>query len=232
MKNTLKFGLTAFAFVALVATNAEAAISVNSVSAVGVNASSGTTVTASSGSKVNASGSMASSAKATSSSSSTNDSSVFVNISVGGDDSRSNENLDMSIWSSTQVQSDGELKMYAETLAHNDTSVGNISSTDNSVEVSFKRPARLFGLIPVKVSEKAVVKVNSEGKSEVSVKKSWWAFLAADDLKSSDLSVRITAKLAVEDALASNGNLSASAKAKILSDIQVASNNVYSESAE
>lgn len=155
-----------------------------------------------------------------------------MNLSVGGDDARSKKDLDMSVWSPTQVQSDDQLNTYAQTIAHNYSSVKAITSTDDSVAVTFERPARLFGFIPVKISEKATVVVNSEGKSTVSVTKSWWAFLASENTKAEELVSKIESKLASEGSLSTSASLSAEAKAKILSDIQVSSNTVYNTSSE
>ncbi len=143
-----------------------------------------------------------------------------------------NTNLDTSVWSATQVESDDQLKAYSQTVSQKDTSVSDISSADSSVSVSFKRPAKLFGFIPVHLKEKATVNVDAEGKSSVTVTKSWWSFLTSSNLKSDDLSSRIASKVASEGSLSANATLSASAKAKILSDIQVAASTVYSASVE
>jgi hypothetical protein len=140
-------------------------------------------------------------------------------------------NLDLSISSSNQVESDSDLEAFANVLVHNDESVKAISAKDNEVIVVYRRPAKLFGFIPVTVKEEVEVTVDDEGEESVDIDKSWWAFLATTDLRSDELAADLESKLSSQGSLAMDANLSASAKARVLSEIQTTANALYSGSA-
>jgi hypothetical protein len=132
--------------------------------------------------------------------------------------------------SSAAVQTDTDLQAYDAAIVKSDASVGAVSTSDNAVTVSFNRPAKLFGFIPVTAKESVNVVADAQGKETVSVSKSWWSFLASTNFQSDTLSSAIQSKLSSEGTLSTNATLSASAKAKILSDIQASSDAVYTSS--
>ncbi len=153
-------------------------------------------------------------------------------ISLKGDDVRSSGNVDTSISSAAQVGSNVELESYAKTVAYNNATVDVVSTSDNQVAVTYKRPAKLFGFIPVHVKETVKVDVNAEGTASVSVGKSWWAFLAADDLMTGTVSAKLESTLSAHGAFdtSAGASLSAAAKAQILSVINSSEDAVYAAS--
>jgi hypothetical protein len=150
-------------------------------------------------------------------------------ISIKGADVRSLGGVDMSISSTAQVRSNTDFELYARTVAYDNAELDEVKATDEKVEVTFMRPAKLFGFIPTHVKERVEVEVDADGEAEVSVDKSWWAFLAADNLKSGDLEARIESNLNSRGSLAAAGStsLSAETKAEILADIKASVDAVY-----
>lgn len=164
--------------------------------------------------------------------SATIDTSGLLNVSISGDSVRSSSATDASVSSPVQVQTGSDLQAYAETVARTDTSVSAVSTTDSDVDVTFKRPAKLFGFIPTTINETAHVSATAEGGSSVVVRKSWWSFLATSDTMSDDLSTSIQSKVSAHGSLSSNATLSSQAKALIISDIQSSSQALYGASAD
>jgi len=149
-----------------------------------------------------------------------------VNLMVVGASIRSSGNIDQSINSSAQVQSDDSLNSYAQVVANNDPAINTVSATGNDVTVTYNRPAHLFGFIPVTMNEDANVTVDSTGKAVVAVNKPWWAFLASTSAQSDKFAAAIQSAIN-NGSLTVNGSLSASDKAKVLSAIESADATVY-----
>ena len=69
------------------------------------------------------------------------------------------------------------------------------TSSDSEVEVTYKRPAKLFGFLSVYINEKATVKAEKDGSTEVKVRKSWWSFLAKSEARSEEFSSAIKSRV-------------------------------------
>ncbi len=148
-------------------------------------------------------------------------------ISINGDDARLLSDSSVAPIAAANVSSDTDLKTYAQVVARGDTSVKNVDVKGNDVSVTYERPARLFGFLPVNIKETAHVTVDANGKANVNVDKSWWSFLASDDLQSDQVTSDINASLNANAAVSANGSLTASQKAMILSAIENAESRVY-----
>jgi hypothetical protein len=125
------------------------------------------------------------------------------------------------------VQTDTDLKAFNDAVVKSDASVNAVATSENNVSMTFNRPAKLFGFIPVTAKESVNVTADAQGKEKVSVSKSWWSFLASTNFQSDALSSAVQSKLSAEGTLATDASLSATAKAKILSDIQTSSDSIY-----
>ncbi len=67
-----------------------------------------------------------------------------------------------------------DLDAYTRDLAREDENVSNVEVKDTSVAVSYKEPARIFGLIPTEVT----VTVVAQDNGTVTVHYPWYAFLS------------------------------------------------------
>jgi hypothetical protein len=72
------------------------------------------------------------------------------------------------------VSSTTDLDIYTRTVTAEDDNVSNVVVKDDSVAVSYKEPARIFGIIPTEVT--VVAEVNNDGT--VILKYPWYAFLS------------------------------------------------------
>lgn len=82
-----------------------------------------------------------------------------------------------TVTAAAQVSSSDDLKSYAVAAMKSDGNIRGMSFSDNSVEVDYREPGRLFGFIPVSVT--AMANVNSDGS--VTVTHPWYDFLIAKD---------------------------------------------------
>ncbi len=74
----------------------------------------------------------------------------------------------------TVVSSSIDLDTYTRDLARDDEHVSNVDVKNDSVAVSYKEPARIFGLIPTEVT----VTVIARNDGRVTVNYPWYAFLS------------------------------------------------------
>ncbi len=152
-----------------------------------------------------------------------------VDIKINGDtgvvNTSANASVDTSvgkiIYSTTTVDSKTETTSSSEVSSAEDT------SSDTQVEVTYKRPAKLFGFISVYVNEKATVKAEKDGSTEVKVRKSWWSFLAKSETRSEEFSSAIKSRVSSDVDISAEGELSASSKAKLVADIKAAAEATY-----
>jgi len=119
------------------------------------------------------------------------------------------------------VSTSADLDAYARTLIHGDASIKNAYASSDEVSVTYARPVKLFGFIPAHLSEKAEVDVDAQTGAMATVSKSWWGFLASDANYDSFQTELSTQAASIPSAEVS-GSLSASAKADILSRIELA----------
>ncbi len=235
MKTKISF-IVAMALVAALGTTQAHALSLYGDSSTSVKVGSTTTVNSNTNANVNSNASSQGSTSASNgSANSQGNGTAVVDIIVNGDDARLAGNLDMSINSSAMVHSDLNLKNYAAVVAKTDSSINVITSSGNHITVTFNRPGKLFGFVPVTLHEKTNVDVDANGHAQVKVHKPWWAFLAKDDLKTDKLSAEIKSRIEADAQMmanvSANAELSAEAKARILSSIQAGAHAVYSASA-
>jgi len=106
------------------------------------------------------------------------------------------------------------------------------TSSNTSVSVTYVHPAKLFGFIPMSLSEKATVSTDAQGKATVNVHKPWWSIFASSGADSATFAAKINAGLQDQSAsIDAQGNLSASAKAALVSQIETAAQATYNASA-
>lgn len=150
-----------------------------------------------------------------------------VDIKINGDtgvvntsaDASVNANVGKIIYSTTTVET--------KTTSNSEVSSAEDTSSDTQVEVTYKRPAKLFGFISVYVSEKAIVKAEKDGSTDVKVRKSWWSFLAKSEDRSEEFSSAIKSRVSSDVDVSAEGELSASSKAKLVADIKAAAQATY-----
>ncbi len=80
----------------------------------------------------------------------------------------------------TLIKTKQDLGTYAGDIAARDTDVESVEIEEDTVEVSYKKPARLFGIFPTKIKEDVVVKTDSLGRPDVEVKRPWWAIFTSE----------------------------------------------------
>ena len=127
----------------------------------------------------------------------------------------------MSLSSPAQVSSSDDLNVYAKTLIRGDATIKSAYASDDEVSITYARPAKLLGFIPVKISEKAAITVDSQNAATASVHKSWWSFLATS-ANDDSFKAALDAQAKSVPAVSANASLSASARAQILAQIEAA----------
>jgi hypothetical protein len=151
---------------------------------------------------------------------------------VDGTELRGLANAQFRITSAAAVRTDADLEEYARAKAYGEASIDAIGSDESEVAVSFNRPAKLLGFIPVFMNEEATVSMESDGKATVKVDNSWWAFMAKNEDRSEAFAADIRTRIAPTVQNSLDASLSAAAKARILSGILASSEATYSTSAE
>lgn len=72
------------------------------------------------------------------------------------------------------------LRAKVEVLAKKDAMVRGVDvDADGEVEVAYKHPGRLFGVIPIVVTSRTTVETDAEGKVAAKVRLPWWSFLVS-----------------------------------------------------
>ena len=118
--------------------------------------------------------------------------------------------------SPSEVRTHADLSGYVAGQMKADSNISSVSAASDSVEMSYKQHAKLFGFIPVTVDAKATV----DGSGNVSVSYPWYAFLMAtnkSDLEA-DIQSRVSTDLNV--AVSSSGQASAESAARLSADEQ------------
>ena len=83
--------------------------------------------------------------------------------------------IQTGINSAASVKSRADLSSYVATQIKNDSNISRVETSPNSVAVSYKQKAKLFGFLPITVNAKAVADANGN----VTVRYPWYAFLAS-----------------------------------------------------
>lgn len=77
------------------------------------------------------------------------------------------------------------LKLRAEAAAKADTNIQGVEITPEEVTIDYRRPAKLFGFIPVAYSHAFTL----DGKGQISHGRPWWLIFASDDAVDFELGV-------------------------------------------
>lgn len=99
----------------------------------------------------------------------------------------------------TDVTDAASLRAYAEASLRNDDRFDGIVMNDQGMQVTYRKNARLFGVIPSGMN----VSIRVDGDGEVSVDYPWYSFLYATEETRDELASRIESELASADAGAS-----------------------------
>lgn len=152
---------------------------------------------------------------------------VMINTSLGGE-----ANTTSIVTTSAAVAGVSvDLDAYATSLSSADASVTAVNtSSDNAVSVTYKRPAKLFGFIPVSIMETATVKADENGAASASVRKSWWSVFASTDAKTDQFSADLKSRVQGSTSASANAALTTSEKAVYLADINAAAQATYGAS--
>jgi hypothetical protein len=160
---------------------------------------------------------------------------VNANATIGGSatsDTDMNADINTNINSQTSASastSQGDDVMTMQSSANTVTSVD--TSSDNKVTVKYKRPAKLFGFIPMSVTERATVTVEDDGTRTADVGRSWWAFMAKVETKTdqflAQLKSRLQTKANAGASVSGSTTLTESEKTEFVSEINAAADAAY-----
>ena len=119
-----------------------------------------------------------------------------------------------------QVRTGDDLEVYADSVEQTNESITSVSSSDDSVSVGHTISAKLFGFIPVSMTETISVTVDGGDDASVTVKRPWWSFLATAPDERAMLASRVRAYL--PESISVDGELDANIKAQFISAIEAA----------
>ncbi|MES2623001.1 MAG: hypothetical protein V4576_01175 [Patescibacteria group bacterium] len=102
------------------------------------------------------------------------------------------------------------------------------TDNDDKVTVTYKRPAKLFGFIPVSITERATVKVEDDGTRTAEVSQSWWAFMAKANTKTKEFLAALKSRLQANANVSSSTTLTATEKTQYVTEINAAADAAYS----
>ena len=145
------------------------------------------------------------------------------NINVAGDTvviTRADIKADTVTTSSVapaSVKTNADLSGYVAAQMKADENISAVESASDSVAVTYKQKAKLFGFIPVKVNATATV----DAAGNVTVRYPWYAFLMATnkaDLEAR-LQDRVDAVFAANVAMNTDASASANAAADVAADV-------------
>lgn len=112
--------------------------------------------------------------------------------------------IDMDAYSGTganvsgAIDSDEELAMYAQLVADTDANIEVINTSEQSVQLTYKEPARFLGM-DVSSSRTATVTVNEDGVMDIQVSKPWWTvFVSGDTASNADIKAEIQDQLSMQ----------------------------------
>ena len=118
---------------------------------------------------------------------------------------------DIQVTGSAVVSDDSSVDMHDSSLMTEDSDVTAVNSSDSSVAVSYKEPAKLFGIFSVSVPATAEAKADGT----VTVKYPWYAFLMSKD----DASLQAAVTSHVSNPRTS-GSFSASARMQLADSLR------------
>jgi hypothetical protein len=112
------------------------------------------------------------------------------------------------------------LSAYVRSGMQNDENIQSVETEDDSVTMEYRRPGRLFGFIPVTMTERATV--NADGSVKVSYP--WYRFLVSTEAKTADLETDLQSRVSAWRARMENASssFSASARASIIGEMMSA----------
>jgi hypothetical protein len=145
-----------------------------------------------------------------------------LDVDVSGDDTRSMADIDLSISTAAQVETAADLQAYVRTVSYNDRAVERIEADADEVVVTYRHPAKFLGFINVTMEEEIVVEADAEGRLDVDVDRPWWAVLATADASARDVSSRVMARLSNVPRASLEGEMDASTRARLVSEVHAA----------
>jgi len=139
-------------------------------------------------------------------------------ITVTRADVSSEESAQVTISTPSAVKTSADLSAYASGVVGGDKNVDAVAASEDSVSVSYKQPAKLFGFIPIFLSATATVK--STGETTVSYP--WYAFLATTDSAMVESNVKAATAATLAANAGADAKLSAATQAKLVEEIHAA----------
>ena len=141
-------------------------------------------------------------------------------ITVTRADVSSGESAQVTISTPSAVKTSADLSAYASGVVEGDKNVDAVAASEDSVSVSYKQSAKLFGFIPIFLSATATV----DSTGEVSIRYPWYAFLATTNSASLQSSVKAAtaATTAANTSADASAELSAAAQAKLIDEVRAA----------
>ena len=141
-------------------------------------------------------------------------------ITVTRADVSSEESAQATVSTPSAVRTSADLSAYASEVVQADENVDAVAASADSVSVSYKQSAKLFGFIPIFLSATATV----DSTGEVSIRYPWYAFLATTNSASLQSSVKAAtaATTAANTSADASAELSAAAQAKLIDEVRAA----------
>ena len=122
--------------------------------------------------------------------------------------------------SSASVHSSADLSGFIAANIQADSSLGEVKSSSDSVSVTYKQHAKLFGFVPMMID--ATATISADGSVQISYP--WYAFVFVKGSGSLESKIKGVAMVDLGSnasaAVAANGKLSAATQAKLISDIR------------
>lgn len=90
----------------------------------------------------------------------------------------------VAVNTSSEVQNDSDLEVFASNVASSEEKVGKVSFDSEAsgaweTEVIYQHEGKLFGLFPITILSTTKIKVDEDGKLHVDSDMPWWNFLVA-----------------------------------------------------
>jgi|AntAceMinimDraft_13_1070369.scaffolds.fasta_scaffold13573_2 hypothetical protein len=142
--------------------------------------------------------------------------------SLGNSLELSINNSGIAITSSTQVESDTDLKVFTDSIIteNKDIERAEINSYINvnnqkvsDISVRYKHKAKLFGFIPVNIISQTTLRAEGNKAANVDVSTSWWSFLTT---KRTVSSTELKSRIESNSQIINNASVDASTRVKAM----------------
>ena len=118
----------------------------------------------------------------------------------------------------SSVSSDTELRAYISGVIHHDTNVSAVSSSKDSVKMTYKQPARFLAVLPTSID--ATATVNADGSINVSYP--WYAFLFLKNRSTLEGKIHDAVAVDLGNATSADAALSPNVQARVIADVKAA----------